>query len=573
VTEVPVPATVQALLAARLDRLGDRERATIGSAAVVGEQFHVGALEAMADEAERGDVRAALRALVRRDLIGPDRSLLSGDEAYRFRHLLIRDAAYAAIPKAGRADLHARFAEWLEGVAGDRIEEQEEILGYHLERASRLRGELGPLDDAGRALAHGASVHLEAAGQRAADRGDPGAAASLFRRAADLLPEGSAARPWLLFEVGRELVDYGDVRSAVAASDEAATAAALAGQTAVEWRARIQRSAALAEADPHAVSTETIREQLAEAVDAFDALGDRAGLAAAWVGLTEVEWMPARFADAERAAARAIEHARAADDRRVLLDALSLWLGALSFGPPTPDLVRAALDGAVEEVGLVGQLRHVVPVTSAACLAWKGELDEARRTMDGADAIARELGSPFWLSAGLEWRAEIECWAGDFAAAEQASREHYQILDELGDEGHKSYAAGNLARCLCHLGRPEEAETYARIARGSAADDDVASQGLGCVAQALVRSARGEHDAAIALGAEAIRIQADAQNPNWQGDILFEVAEVLGAAGRVDEAIETAREARAHYRHKGNALAAPRVEAFLSDLPAGDEVG
>src|SRR5439155_25691902 len=99
---ISVPPTIQALLAARLDRLNGDERAVIQRAAVEGKQFHLGAVRALLDGDPAFDVRGTLMGLVRRDLITPDRSLLPGDDAFRFRHLLIRDAAYEAAPKALR---------------------------------------------------------------------------------------------------------------------------------------------------------------------------------------------------------------------------------------------------------------------------------------------------------------------------------------------------------------------------------------------------------------------------------------------------------------------------------------
>ena len=83
-----------------------------------------------------------LAALVRKELIRPDRPQLPGEDAFRFRHLLIRDAAYDALPKATRAELHERFADWLEEHGADLVE-LDEILGYHLEQAYRYRRELG----------------------------------------------------------------------------------------------------------------------------------------------------------------------------------------------------------------------------------------------------------------------------------------------------------------------------------------------------------------------------------------------------------------------------------------------
>ena len=202
-SDVRVPPTIQALLAARLDQLTGDERAAIQRAAVCGKQFHVGAVSALLDPAGGSEVRPTLMSLVRRDLIRPDRSSLAGQDAFRFRHQLIRDAAYEGAPKAMRAELHERFAGWLEEVGEARVEEFEEILAYHLEQAHRLLSELGPLDDEGRELALRAAAHYAASARRASDRSDHRAAALLFRRAADLLPEGHPDRPRALYEAGR----------------------------------------------------------------------------------------------------------------------------------------------------------------------------------------------------------------------------------------------------------------------------------------------------------------------------------------------------------------------------------
>ena len=85
---------------------------------------------------------ARLTSLVRKELVRPDKSELPGEDAFRFRHLLIRDAAYDALPKATRAELHERFAGWLAEHGRDLVE-LDEILGYHLEQACRYRAELG----------------------------------------------------------------------------------------------------------------------------------------------------------------------------------------------------------------------------------------------------------------------------------------------------------------------------------------------------------------------------------------------------------------------------------------------
>src|SRR5439155_12567604 len=130
--DVPVPPTIQALLAARLDQLEPHERDVLQCGSVEGRVFHRGAVQALAPEEQQ--VTARLTALVRKELVRPDKAQLAGEDAFRFRHLLIRDAAYDALPKAVRADLHERLATWLEEHGADLVE-LDEILGYHLEQA------------------------------------------------------------------------------------------------------------------------------------------------------------------------------------------------------------------------------------------------------------------------------------------------------------------------------------------------------------------------------------------------------------------------------------------------------
>ena len=114
--DVTVPPTIQALLAARLDQLDPAERGVLERGSVEGRVFHRGAVQALAPEELQTVAR--LTSLVRKELVRPDKAQFSGEDAFRFRHLLIRDAAYEALPKAMRAELHERFAGWLEGHGG-----------------------------------------------------------------------------------------------------------------------------------------------------------------------------------------------------------------------------------------------------------------------------------------------------------------------------------------------------------------------------------------------------------------------------------------------------------------------
>ncbi|MDQ3823092.1 MAG: AAA family ATPase, partial [Actinomycetota bacterium] len=151
--QLAVPPSIQALLSERLDRLADAERAVIERASVVGREFPRGAVRELAPPELRDDVGTHLLSLVRKGLVQPDASRYAQQDGFRFRHSLIRDAAYERIPKAVRADLHGRFADWMERHTSDRAAELEEIRGYHLEQAYRCRAEVVGVDSDTQALA------------------------------------------------------------------------------------------------------------------------------------------------------------------------------------------------------------------------------------------------------------------------------------------------------------------------------------------------------------------------------------------------------------------------------------
>jgi predicted ATPase len=230
-----VPPTIEALLAARLDRLPPEERAVLECGSVEGQSFQRGAVQVMAPE-ER-DVSGRLMALVQKDLLRPDRAVLAGEEAFRFRHLLIRDAAYEALSKADRAGLHERFARWLEE-SGTGLVELDEITGYHLEQAFRYRCELGPADERARRLAADAAAHLDVAGRRAMDRGDTGAAVNLLERAEALLP-AREMNLRLQDSLIRGLGESGRFDDAISRAARIADQCSAAGDRVGELRARL----------------------------------------------------------------------------------------------------------------------------------------------------------------------------------------------------------------------------------------------------------------------------------------------------------------------------------------------
>src|SRR5207253_33287 len=142
---------------------------------------------------------------------------------------LILDAAYDSMTKPIRADLHERFGNWLEVWAGERGSEREEIVGYHLEQAYRLRAELGPVSESGRTLAGRAADHLAAAGRRAYARGDAPGAVNLLSRAASLVEERTVERAELMTDLAEALRETGDFKRAEEALAEVGAAASASG--------------------------------------------------------------------------------------------------------------------------------------------------------------------------------------------------------------------------------------------------------------------------------------------------------------------------------------------------------
>ncbi len=205
--DAQIPGTIQALLSARLDRLGPGERALIECAAIVGRQFWRSAVRELLPVEAQPSTDQYLRALVHRGLIRPDRGVLAGEEQLRFHHILIRDVAYRSTPKSSRSELHERFAEWLI----PRGEVYDEFVGYHLEQAFRYRVELGGSEGAPAALAGRAGDHL---GRRTLARGDAHASVRLLRSGQAMLEAAGRKEPGVLLGLGSALSECGDLRDA-----------------------------------------------------------------------------------------------------------------------------------------------------------------------------------------------------------------------------------------------------------------------------------------------------------------------------------------------------------------------
>jgi class 3 adenylate cyclase/tetratricopeptide (TPR) repeat protein len=545
---VTVPPTLRALLAARLDQLEPGERKALECGAVEGEVFHRGALHAMSPE--EAQVTPHLAALVRKGLIRRHGAQIPGDDGFRFRHLLIRDVAYEGLPKSVRAELHERFASWLEisrlGVEFD------EIVGYHLEQAAGYKQELG---EENRSLAERGGESLAAAGRRALWRGDFSAAANLLERALVL------ARPSRLdvhLEVDLAVTERwrGAADRAVAIAEAAADRARHAGDRGGEMLARVV--AASDRVGIAAVPDIDGLEALArDALPLLEQADDHDGLVQAWQAIGEVANMRCRWEERARAAENALSNSRLAGHNPPYLFGLD---HALVHGPRPADEALRRLDAALSEFPYPALL-----LARAGLLAMLGRFEEAWPLAHEANERHREMTGG-WNSADA--LGDVATLAGDHSAAASYLRTYCEDCERRGLRGLLASAAPTLALTLCALGREAEAEPLAARGRELASALDLDAQANWRQAEALVRSARGEARQAERLAREAVAISEQTDDLSMQGRALRNLGEVLQAAGRGGEAVAALEEALQRYERKRNLAMVGQVRARLTELRA-----
>jgi len=545
---VDVPPTLRALLAARLDQLDPAERLVLEGGAVEGEIFHLGAVQALA--VEEPQITPRLAALVRRQLIRPDRAQLAGEEAFRFRHLLIRDAAYEALPKSTRADLHERFAAWLKQ-HGLYLVELDEILGYHLEQAAHYRAELGQRDPR---LDERAARHLAAAARRGQHAGNDPRAQVLFARALEL------TRPARL-DVHLE-IDFAEQllwQDPSAAVEVAATAARRARDVGDERAEALARACSafyrlFVESDPDVQLAEALAR---EALPLLEEVQDDAGLVHLWFALGYgVANAREQMEDWAHAAERAMHHARAAGIRRGQDFGITT---ALVWGPrPTDEALRL-----LEELGPDFSY-PVYDLKRAYLLAALARFEEAWALARPAASRLLEFQEP---KRAFEWLADISALAGDLPEAARCQQELLETLEGYGHRAFRAAYGSRLGRWFCMLGRHQEAEPLVEASR-----EFYPEKGDWRQVQALVDSSRGRHGSAERLAREAVDAYEQTDQLTWIGDAYFDLAEVLAAAGRTDKAAEAYEQALDRYERKKNlamvAQVRPKLEALRERTPA-----
>jgi DNA-binding SARP family transcriptional activator/tetratricopeptide (TPR) repeat protein len=549
--ELRIPPTVQALLTARLDRLGPAEQDLLRCASVIGLDFSAEAVTALVAHQAIPFVDRHLEALEAKELVTPVRGPTPPSKAFRFRHVLIQLAAYGSLTHQDRSELHERFADWLERETGERVGELEELIGRHLEQAYMHRRDLGLADATGEALALRAGERLASAGLRAYGRFDVPAAENLLSRAKALLPAGHDQRPKVLRRLTEAYPIMGRPGEAEAAFAELLDE--VGGDDRFTRGIRLEQTRFRLITGPDPISLEVIRQQTEAALEAFRDEGDQVRMSQAHYILSSVHLRAGRIRQLEETARRGLVHAHRSGDLRELLGAPWWIVFALLAGPtPVPACLQACEElvdaGGLEHIGVLAAMGHFK--------AMLGDFERARELVAHAQHVLRErlrLPRPR-LFVGLR-TAEVEVLAGNPEAAERALRPALDVALMVGDREQASLIAAELSLLLSRRGASDEAARAATLAADQAPAESVSAQALAGAARARVLLGSGDHRVAERFAREAIKPVPD-DMLNLRASLLVGLAEILLAAGRHDEAQPVSAEAVQLYERKRNLVAA-----------------
>jgi class 3 adenylate cyclase/tetratricopeptide (TPR) repeat protein len=519
-----IPDTLQALIAARIDRLAPEAKALLQRAAVIGRIFWEGALERLSPELD--SLEEPLDDLrLREFVLDEERSSIRGERAYKFKHVLIREVAYSGLSKSARAEHHARFAEWLKERAG---EELLEIRAFHLDRATALLAELdgaAPVE-----LQKEAAEALAEAGLRAFAREANRTARQHFVRAVELEP--TLRRRYLAARAADRLSDLPAVSREM---EEVLAAAIQEGDVWTQGRALVTlaEAAVLREADVKAA--EGMIENALEVLEPDDLTGRYRALRAR----ATIAWMRGDLATEEQVMLEALELARRAgrkDFESEAADELaSVYLARLELDRAAPLVEQAIL--LAEESGSAE--------ARGRALRFAGQLHLYRRELDDADAALQaarehlaEAGAAWALARTIHFAAWVARYKGELARSERLFREAIRILSPLEDRATLCESQRGLAELLLELGRVDEAERFALAARETVGPQDMTSLSTTTMALGLVRAAQGRDDEAETLLREACDTLDAGEHRLHRRDALDALAQFLRDRGREDEAAE-----------------------------------
>jgi class 3 adenylate cyclase/tetratricopeptide (TPR) repeat protein len=520
-----IPDTLQALIAARIDRLPRSEKQLLQRASVIGRIFWAGAVAYLSPLAF-DEIEDALDDLLLRDLLTREpRSTITGESAFRFKHVLIREVAYAALSKSSRAELHMKFAEWLRERAD---KELLEIRAYHLDQATKLLAELDgrpPVD-----LARTAAKALEAAGRRALSREAHQSARKLLLRAAELEPTlgrryGAARASW-------KMADLATVASEMASiADEAERA----GDVRIQGRALTALADVALTRDGDCARAADLAERALGVLEDDDLEGrfgalDVRSVASAWIG---------EMGAARDYVTRALEAARVAGrkdlESKAALELATIHLIRVDEEKAAP-LIELALERAEQSGSIVAKADAAF--TKGELQEFRGDLTDAEAWFDRARDFFTESGSTWGVANAIKHLGRIAWRSGDPGRAEKQLRESIRLLAPMHERATLCESQRLLAQLLVELGRIDEAEKYALAARETVSAEDMSSRATTRAALAQVRAAQGRDGEAEELFAEAAAIVGETENSRVELEVVPLYAQFLRDRDRDDEACE-----------------------------------
>ena len=554
-----LPPALQALLAARLDLLAPPERSLLDAAAIEGERFHLGGVLALVEDLQEEDARRSLNTLVDRELLLSARAEIAGEHAWRFRHALVRDAAYASMPKAMRAQGHERLANWLELIE-TRVPEAEAWIGTHLERAHGAAVELGRASPELEALAARAAQRLAEAASRAHLRGDLPSEIAFLSRAAELLADDDRTRGELLPALAAALIEAGTLDRAAEVAEAALEIGERLGLARVRWRAAVERVRLHAFRHPETVDPDASLAVVGRAVDAMRELGDDLGLARAYTLWCEVLWLKGSPETGYRAAQRAVDHGRRARSSFDIDTGASLMAWALVVNAvPVSEASRRCTQLERDVAGRFAAMS--VRGFGAVLDAMAGRFELARKDLATARGGLEDLG----LRQAFVWMAVYDALAemlmGDGAAAERALDDAERVAVAIGDRWFESTILVDRAHAVLAQDRPgAAAEAVARI-DDIPAPADMEWRVKRHAARGKLAAREGDADRALHEARAATALADPTGMFTIRADAHRDLAEVAARCGRHEEARAATTTALALYDAKENVASAARLRA------------
>jgi class 3 adenylate cyclase/tetratricopeptide (TPR) repeat protein len=562
-TPLEVPPTIHALLQARIDRLSAAERFLLEAASVQGREFELDTVAPLVPTEDRENAGTNLLALARKQFVSPLRAIEGRQDRFSFAHALVRDAAYAGIPKQVRGDLHERVALRLEKQSAEPVE----VVGHHLAEAVRYRREVGQHDERTREIARRAAERLEAGGREALGAGDDRAAARLLERALGLVAEDGTRVRDLRMELARALAGSGQLERSAELFSELRNAAHVAGDRILELHAQLGLASLRAQLDPDLPMSE-LRSIGETAIPELEAVGDSRGLARSWFLIHWALFRTGRLSESIAASEKVIAYSERARDSRERLRALGAVAMATLWGPTPVTDAHLRCDELLER----GRGARLVDAFAArvrgGLSSMTGDFEGGREHCRRAAEIYEELGHPISAIGVVMELQRIERQAGRLDTAESELRAAYERLETLGDLGYVSWVGAALALVLVEQGEISEAKRLARIAREGAQRDHAYAQITARIAEALALAAEERSAEADGVAREALARVEETDMLDLHGDVLQALAGIDASSGRHEQAVRRLAGAIDFYERKGDVMSAERARARSLPLEA-----